>query len=72
MAWIAIVYMLVGAAHQQVTVREQQATCVGMLIGACLSGIMVSKLSVHLAELNAEKVRLHDGYTTLHAGYMMV
>jgi CRP-like cAMP-binding protein len=55
-AWVATVYTLVGEQHLQVTVREQQLTCIGMVIGACLSGIMVSKASVHLNELNAEKV----------------
>lgn len=55
-AWVAIVYMLVGAAHQQQTVDEQMFTCVGMLLGACLSGVLVSKLSVYLSELNAERV----------------
>ncbi|KAL1498669.1 hypothetical protein AB1Y20_013981 [Prymnesium parvum] len=54
-AWVAVNFMLVGAVHEQVTLGEQLFTSVVMILGACLSGILVSKLSVYLSELNAEK-----------------
>ncbi|KAL1498815.1 hypothetical protein AB1Y20_014119 [Prymnesium parvum] len=54
-AWVSVIFMLVGDHHEQVTLGELLFTCVVMILGACLSGILVSKLSVYLSELNAEK-----------------